>query len=133
MKLPSGTTARSVAEWHGATPDAAIPERVKIRILLRYKGKCALTGKRLLPGEIDYDHIIALRDGGLHCESNLRPVWREKHREKTAEENGERAKVNRLQRKHFLPKPKGKIPSRKFNQPRFDNTKFIGAEHDYDT
>lgn len=131
MKLPSGTTARATEEWSSDNPDAAIPERVKARIFARYGGKCALTGKRLMPGEIDYDHIIALRDGGEHRESNLRPVWRKKHREKTAQENSERAKVNRLNRKHFQPRPKGKIPSRPFNQPRFDRTKFI--ERDYDT
>lgn len=119
MKLASGTTARSLDEWQGATPDAAIPERVKIRIFNRYGGRCAITGKRLMPGEIDYDHIIPLRDGGLHCEANLQPVWRKMHREKTGAENSERAKIDEKRRKHFLPKPASKWPKRSFNwKPR---------------
>lgn len=123
MKLASGTTARAVPEWIGSSPDAAIPDRVKLRIFERYGGICQLTGKRLGPGEWDCDHIKPLKNGGQHRESNLHPVWRPKHREKTAQENTERAAVNRKKVKHLLPRAKGNWPSRKFSQPRYDNTK----------
>lgn len=106
---------RIVTEWIGKTDDAAIPARVKIRVFEKHKGKCAITGKRLHPGEWDCDHIVALKDGGEHRESNMQPVWRGAHRKKTANENSARAKVNRVQIKHQLPAmPKTKIQSRGF-------------------
>lgn len=128
MKLPSGTTARAVDEWIGKTPNSAIPKDVQIRIFLRHGGKDAKTGVRLYPGKYHCDHIKPLWKGGEHRESNLQPLSLESHKEKTKDEAGERAKIKRLQQKHFLPKPKGKIPSRKFNKPWVDNTKFIGAD-----
>lgn len=118
---------RTIPEWFGETDDAKIPDRVRLRVFERYGGKCAITGKRLMPGEWDCDHIKPLRDGGIHCESNLQPVWRKKHREKTADENRERARLERKHRKHLLPKQQGKIPSRKFNQSFKPNTKDIWA------
>ena len=89
---------------------------MKIRVFERYSGRCAITGKVLRPGEWDCDHIQALKDGGKHVESNLQPVWRIKHREKTAEENSERARLQEKREKHLLPKPKSKWPSRPFGQ-----------------
>ncbi|MGA0604924.1 HNH endonuclease [Phenylobacterium sp. VNQ135] len=94
-------TRRAVAEWIADHPDQAIPDRIKARIFDRYDGKCALTGRKLQIGEYDFDHIKRLRDGGEHRESNLHPVWRPKHREKTAEENKAGAKAERMRRKHL--------------------------------
>lgn len=98
---------RSVPLWQGSTPDAAIPAKVKARILLRYGGKCAITGRKLSAGEFDFDHIKPLSLGGAHCEQNLQPVYRPVHREKTAAEAGPRAKADRIRIKHLgLGKPK---------------------------
>lgn len=111
---------RAVAEWIADHPDQAIPDRIKARIFDRYEGKCALTGRKLLIGEYDFDHIKRLRDGGEHRESNLHPVWRPKHREKTAEENRAGAKAERVRRKHLGLWPKSKTPlrSRGFEKTR---------------
>lgn len=101
-----GVTMREVPEWVATHPDQAIPRAVKARVLHRYGGKCYLTGKKLAAGEIDYDHIKALANGGEHRESNLAPIWRKKHVEKTADDRAEQAKTQRMHDKHFGLKPR---------------------------
>jgi len=103
---------RTVKEWIGKTDDAKIPAAVRLRVFEKFGGKCALTGKKLQAGEFDLDHIISLADGGQHRESNLHPVWRPKHREKTAKENSARAVVRAKKIKHFEPKKQAKNPIR---------------------
>lgn len=96
------TEGRSVPEWISDHPDQAIPDRVKVRIWARCKGRCGLTGKKLRAGDgVDYDHITALADGGEHRESNLHVVWRKAHRRKTAAEATERAEIRSLTKNHF--------------------------------
>lgn len=112
--ITTNNTSRSCPEWFGKHPDAAIPNRVKIRVFEKQGGKCAITGKRLQAGQWDIDHITPLKDGGEHRESNLQAVSREAHRAKTAKENHARAKVNRVQSKHVLPKKQGSIQSKPF-------------------
>lgn len=92
---------RAVPEWIADHPDQAIPDRVKLRIFDRCGGRCAITGKKLGPGETDYDHIVSLRRGGEHREGNIHAVWRKAHREKTATENSEDAHVDRMRAKHL--------------------------------
>lgn len=103
---------RSVEEWVGATPDAAIPDRVKLRIWNRYGGKCAITGRKLRANEAEYDHIQALALGGRHAESNLRLVSGEAHKAKTADDRSRIAKADRIARKHAGLWPKSKTPIR---------------------
>lgn len=109
-------TRRAVEEWIADHPDQAIPKHVQLRIFDRFEGKCGLTGKKLLPGEFDFDHIKRLRDGGEHRELNLHPVWRKAHREKTGQENSEQARADRIKAKHLglWPAPKRKMQSRPF-------------------
>lgn len=105
-KLPNNGR-RAVEEWIADHPDQAIPQRVKLRIFDRCNGRCGLTGKKLYPGEFDYDHIKRLRDDGEHRESNLHVVWRIAHREKSAQEQTEGAKIDRIKAKHLgISKPK---------------------------
>ena len=108
------TMGRSVEEWVGATNDAEIPKRVKLRVWERCGGVCGLTGKKLRPGDgYDFDHIVALEDGGRHAESNLHVVWRPAHRLKTSAENTDRAIRRRKKAKHLgFDKPKGRGLSR---------------------
>lgn len=103
---------RAIDEWVAKHPDQEIPARVKLRIFERCQGRCALTGKKLGPGEFDFDHIKRLRDGGEHRESNLHVVWRTAHREKTAEENSEGARADRIRKKHLGLWPRSKTPLR---------------------
>jgi 5-methylcytosine-specific restriction protein A len=118
---PTETGRRSCPEWVADHPDRAIPKRVKLRVWQRCDGKCALTGRKLRPGDPhDFDHIIALANGGAHRESNLRLVSREAHREKTGEDAALKAKLDRLHAKHFgyYPESKQKIKSRGFDKRR---------------
>ena len=114
---------RSVDEWIGKTDDSAIPPRVRLRVFDRYGGICQLSKRKIMAGEDwDLDHIQALWKGGTHRESNLWPVLRKPHREKSAAERGEQAKSDRLRKKHLgiFPKSKAKIKSRGFSKPRKD-------------
>jgi 5-methylcytosine-specific restriction protein A len=93
--------SRTVDEWIADHDDQAIPKRVKLRIFERCGGKCALTGRKVLPGEFDFDHIRSLIMGGEHRETNLQVVWRPAHREKTAIGVASKAKADRIRAKHL--------------------------------
>lgn len=125
---------RSVPEWQGANDDAPIPKRVRLRVFAKYEGVCQISKRKIRAGDDwDLDHEVALRDGGRHAESNLRPVLRDKHREKTAEEAAERAHVDRMRAKHLgiWPKSKAKIKSRGFQKTRPPvSTDLSGREQD---
>lgn len=98
--------SRTVKEWVGKTPDSKIPARVRLRIFEAHGGVCHLSGRKIAAGELwDCDHIIALINGGEHRESNLAPALRDKHREKTADDVAEKAKVARKAKAHLGLKP----------------------------
>lgn len=72
-----------------------------------------------MPGDAyDFDHIVALANGGAHKESNLQVVSREKHREKTKADLAEKSKVARVKAKHLgvYPRSPFKIQSRGFDK-----------------
>ena len=132
MKLASGTTARAVAEWIGATPDTPLPDRVFLRIWDRQGGKCAKTGARLYPGNFIKEHVKPLWAGGENRESNIALYLATESKVKTKIEAGQKAKADRVKKKHLLPKPKSKLPSRPFGQWYAANVKQI-HEGDFDT
>ena len=106
---------RTVPEWIGETPETAVPLRVKIRVFDAHGGRCHWSGKKIAAGDRwDVDHVRALINGGENRESNLAPILRDKHKEKTARDIDEKAKVARLRAKHFglWPKSHFKIPRR---------------------
>jgi 5-methylcytosine-specific restriction endonuclease McrA len=114
-------TGRSVPFWVGATADAAIPSRVRLRVFERFGGVCQLTGIKIRPGmEWDVDHRTPLSMGGRHAEDNLQPVLRASHREKTKAEAASRSKADRMKAKHLglWPKSKAQIRSRGFPSSR---------------
>lgn len=95
-------TGRTLPEWIGKTPDAKIPARVRVRVFERHGGRCHLSGRKIMAGEPwDCDHVVALINGGEHCESNLAPALRSKHREKTAEDVAVKSKTHRMRAKHL--------------------------------
>lgn len=104
--------ARAVPEWIGATPDAKVPDRVKLRIWERENGRCHLSGRKIMTGEPwDLDHKIALINGGEHRESNLFPALRDKHRAKTRQDVAEKAITARKRSKHLgIKKPRNPMP-----------------------
>ena len=65
-------SGRSVEEWIGATPDTAIPPRVRLRVFQRAEGRCEECTRKLMPGDQwQADHVVALVNGGANRESNL--------------------------------------------------------------
>ena len=61
-----------------------------------------------MPGDAwDLDHIVALVNGGAHRESNLAPALRSEHRKKTAADAKQKAKNDRVRKKHLgIKKPR---------------------------
>ena len=95
-------TRRSVPEWIGTTPDTPVPPRVKLRVFEAHGGKCHLTGRKIVPGDKwELDHRVALANGGKHRESNLAPALSEAHRKKTATDVAQKAKDDRVRKKHL--------------------------------
>ncbi len=116
---------RSVEEWIGKTPDSRPPRAVILRVFARHDGICHISKRKIAAGdEWDVEHVKPLhlaRPGeNLNRESNLAPALRQPHREKTAAENGARAKADRIRAKHLgiYPKSKAKIRSGGFAKTR---------------
>jgi 5-methylcytosine-specific restriction endonuclease McrA len=108
------TVTRSTPEWIGKTPDTPPPPRVKLRIFEAHGGKCYVTGRKLSAGEFDFDHIIALCNGGENRESNLAPIWKPAHKEKTAQDVAQKSKDRRVRQKHLgISKPKSTLAGSK--------------------
>ena len=113
--------SRELPEWIGIDDDAPIPKRVKLRVWARCDGKCALSGRKLRPGEAwQLDHILALAHGGRHAEGNLQVVSVDAHKVKTKADAGITAKIRRVALKHVgaWPPPARKIQSRGFPKSR---------------
>ena len=116
-------TGRKVAEWTGKTPDTKPPKAVIDRLFLRQGGICALSGRKIRPGDTTHaDHVLPLKDGGENRESNLQLVLADAHRAKTAQENSGRAKERRLRLKHagLWPKSSRPLKSRGFARRSLD-------------
>jgi len=110
-------TGRRVEEWIGKTPDSKPPKAVLDRLFLKQGGRCAISGRKIMAGEVTHaDHIVPLKDGGENREANLQLVTVEAHKAKTVEENSARAKERRMRLKHagLWPKSPRPIQSRGF-------------------
>lgn len=95
-------TGREVEEWVGANPNTPAPPRVRLRTFERHHGICHISGRKIMPGDLwELDHIIALINGGENRESNLAPALKDKHREKTADDVAEKARINKKRLKHL--------------------------------
>jgi len=112
---------RDVEEWFGSKPDAKVPDRIRDRVFARAKGVCHLSGRKIQAGEKwDVEHVKPLALGGEHREANMAPALVIPHREKTAEEAGIIAKVDRMRRKANGTWPRSRTPlkSRGFEPAR---------------
>lgn len=94
--------SRTVKEWIGASDDATIPPRVRLRIFEIYEGRCQCgCNRRIAAGEAwDADHGVALINGGQHRESNLRPLLREHHRSKSKADVAEKSRSYKRRASH---------------------------------
>lgn len=79
-------------EWIASHDDQAIPPRVKIRVFDRAGKRCEEC-TLLIVGKLrpEYDHKIALINGGKHCESNLQLLCSECHKAKTRSDVAEKS------------------------------------------
>jgi 5-methylcytosine-specific restriction protein A len=70
--------------WVATNDNQAIPRRVKIRVFER-AGKCCEECTLLIAGKLrpEYDHKVALINGGAHGEANLQLLCSECHKVKT--------------------------------------------------
>jgi 5-methylcytosine-specific restriction protein A len=108
---------RTVDEWIGKTDDTPIPPRVRLRVFAAHMGVCHLSGRRIRPADAwEIDHIVALANGGEHRERNLAPALREEHRQKTTHDVKQKAKNDRISKRHLgIKKRRRTIPGRKFD------------------
>ena len=111
-------TRRSVPEWIGKTSDTPVPPRVKLRVFEHYNGVCYLSKRKIKPGEAwDMDHIIAICNGGQNRENNLAPALTKSHRTKTATDLAEKAKIDKIRKRHLgITKPKSNLSNSKFKK-----------------
>ena len=93
---------RTVKEWSPKSSDTPIPNRVRLRVYDRYEGKCSNCGNEIgVRNPWEVDHKIALANGGLHAESNLRPLCRPCHLLKTKKDVIEKALIYSIRSKHI--------------------------------
>jgi 5-methylcytosine-specific restriction endonuclease McrA len=98
--------SRAVKEWIGKTPDSKIPPRVRLRVFEAHGGMCHRAKRKIMAGEPwAIDHVVALINGGENRESNLAPILIDKHKEKTADDVAEKAKVARKAKANLGLKP----------------------------
>lgn len=108
---------RSVDEWIGKSDDAKVPAHVKLRIFDRYKGVCYLSGRKIeAQDKWEVEHILALCLGGEHRETNMAPALVEPHKIKTKADRRQKAKNDRVRKKHLgIKKPRTMTRWRKMN------------------
>lgn len=107
------SVARSTAEWIGKTDDERPPDRVRVRVYLRYGGRCQCGCDRLiLTGELwNADHKIAIINGGENRESNLVPLIEAHHRVKTRADVAMKSVTYESRKRHLgLKKSKHPMP-----------------------
>lgn len=94
------TTARSVPEWKGRTPDEAVPPRVRARVFDRAGGKCHRCGRKIVAETWTCEHLVALVNGGANAERNLGVTCNWCLPAKNAEDVAEKSEVARVRKKH---------------------------------
>ncbi|MGM4997820.1 HNH endonuclease [Tardiphaga sp. 538_B7_N1_4] len=87
-------------EWVAKNDDQAIPPRVKLRIFAAAGGRCEEC-TNLIVGKLrpEYDHRVALINGGAHAEHNLQLLCSECHKVKTRADVAEKSTMARKRTK----------------------------------
>ena len=117
-------TGRSVPEWIGKTPDAKVPDHVRLRIFRDHDGRCHISGRKITPADAwELEHIVPLSMGGEHRERNMAPALRDKHKAKTRQEAASRARGDAAAKRHLgIETSRSKLTSRGFPQARPQRT-----------
>lgn len=110
--------SRALPEWIADNDNQAIPARVKVRLFFEVaQGRCQECGK-LISGRDSpqYDHRVALINGGQHRENNLQVLCLPCHQLKTKGDVDEKKITYRKRKAHLGLKKKRSITRwRKFN------------------
>ncbi len=105
---------RAIPEWIADNDNQAIPARVKIRVYDLFNGNCAICTGRVTTA--NYDHAIALVNGGAHRESNLQLLCVPCHKGKTRRDVKEKSVTARVRAKHLgIKKPRTMTRWRRFD------------------
>lgn len=109
--------AREVDEWIGKTADTPAPPRVKLRVFLKYEGRCQCgCGIKIANKPWQADHKLAIINGGENRESNLHPLLTEHHKNKTRADVAEKSRTYRVRSRNAGIKKERTIRSwRKFD------------------
>ena len=109
--------SRKVEEWIGKTPDTPAPPRVRLRVFERHNGICYLSGRKIMAGDKwEIEHPQAIINGGENRESNMAPALVEPHKIKTAADVKQKAKNDRVRKRHLgIKKPRTIRSWRRFN------------------
>lgn len=79
-------------------------DRQLARIFLERGGKCHVCKRKLYPGdEYQFDHIVALENGGSDADDNLAPCCSWCHKPKTANDAGVAAKIRAVAVANIIP------------------------------
>lgn len=108
--------SRSLPEWVGRTDDTPIPPRVKIRVFEAQGGLCAHCEAKMGTGgkSPEFDHKVALANGGENRESNTQALCRPCHRAKTNVDVAQKSTDRRIKAKHLgIEKKKARLPGSK--------------------
>jgi len=118
--------ARKVSQWAGKDDNSPVPARVRLRVFIKFNGRCQICTRKIEPGERWVcDHKQAIINEGANNEDNLWPIcdWCDK-KTKTPADVAEKSITYRKRLKHHgLKKPKGRpIPGSKRSglKRRFD-------------
>lgn len=108
---------RTNQEWVGRHDDQKVPDYVRLRVFLKYEGKCYLTGRQIRPGDAwEIEHITALCNGGEHRENNMAPALIAPHKIKTKADRREKARTDKRRKSHIgIKKPRTITRWRKFD------------------
>lgn len=89
---------RDVKEWVGVRNSTPVPPRVRLRVLDRFGGFCAVCTMRIL-GPFVCDHVVALVNQGENREINLQPLCAPCNRVKTDADVAAKSKTAAIRRK----------------------------------
>ena len=93
---------RALPIWIGRDDNHRAPGKVRQRVFDREHGCCHLCEQPIQPGQKwDLDHVVALINGGENAEPNLKPAHRKCHKDKTARDVAEKAKVAAIRQRHL--------------------------------
>lgn len=108
---------RATKEWIATHDDQAIPPRVKARLFIAADKRCQKCTRLLVGRDTpEYDHAIALVNGGEHRESNLQVLCEWCHAKKTKADVAEKSVTARKRRKDIgIKKARRTIPGRRFD------------------